>query len=81
MGLNDMQWREKLHLNVNGMNRNAQSMKKWMSIIKFRQDTHTTQYLSVCHRTCVVKSWKKELTAHLVKMSVIEERCVLTHAE
>jgi hypothetical protein len=69
-----MKWREKDHLNVDGMNRIAQSMTRWMSIIKCRQDTHTTQYLSVCHRT-----WKelKEIDrCALGPKWVLAERCV-----
>ena len=46
--MNDIKWREERHLNVDGMNRIAQSMKRWMSIAeRFRQDTHTTNEFSV----------------------------------
>ena len=51
MGLNAMKWREKDHLNVDGMNRIAQSMKRWMSIAE-RFPRHTQPNLfSVYHRT------------------------------
>ena len=48
MGLNDMKWREKDHLNVDGMNRIAQSMKRWNEHEIHFAKTHTHPNISAC---------------------------------
>ena len=46
--MNDIKWREERHLNVDGMNRIAQSMKKVDEYEIHFAKTHTQPNISVC---------------------------------
>ena len=79
MGLNAMQWHEKDHLNVDGMNRIAQSMKRWDEHCRKIAKTHTPKLVQCVIQREWVEHWKNRSLRSWPKMSVRKVVCVLTH--